>query len=427
MTTVKTETPLKLILFAIAGVWAYGWLPNLLLMLESGRVVDETLSGASGSTSLSHSASATLGFLTVAVLLAALVQSSKNSVINGWYPLILIAPWAVLYLGDIVFRDNGFSFREVAYPLLVLAVYHVRPYASTMCLFLARLAVISACIALAMSITMRAVAFMPLLWNSDNEKAIIGTLILAGPYAHSNQIGTALALALPLIYASYSGLRRNVYMALALVAVLWSASRASIISLLVFVTILLIFVIVRSLKAQMRFLQVAIALAVIVSVALPLVTDDPLAFTRRGLIWQESLRYWSLSPLTGWGPNILNDKNALTWAIGAYPHTSHNIWVTFATMGGVLALVAVAALFLLIVRRASRMYVKGARGPLLFVLLFALIEIAEDPVRALGLGPQSFIVWGGLILVMCKVPVDEVPEQASIDAEAPRKVLSASS
>ncbi len=66
-----------------------------------------------------------------------------------------------------------------------------------------------------------------------------------------------------------------------------------------------------------------------------------------------------------------------------------------------MAVAAVITWFFVSVRVSSRMYGYGERGPLLFLLALMLLEIAEDPIRALHLGPQSYVVWGGLVLILC--------------------------
>lgn len=409
--------PVKLILLAIAGIWMLGWLPNLFIMLESGRVVNESLSKVSRSTDLSHSISAALGLLIGFSLFFAVVGSSRRPAVNGWYPIVLIAPWVALYVGHFVLHEGGFDYREIIYPLFIVAVYFVCPRVPDICRFIARLVILTACVALAMAFTMQSIAFMPAKWN--DEKVMFGDSILAGPYAHSNQIGTSFVLAVPLIYASYTGWRRIIYLALVVATLIWSTSRISLISGVAFIVALVVINVVRSTAVRKRLLQMAIALALFVAVELPIITDDPQAYSNRGNIWQQSLHYWSLSPLTGWGPDIFSEPNFLTRAIGAYPNSAHNIWLTFGTMGGVLGLIAIAAMFGSIVHRSSEMYIKGEARPLFFILVLALMEIAEEPLRGLHLGPQSFIVWGGLILVMCRMQddgtSDQIPEIKSAD------------
>jgi O-antigen ligase len=190
-------------------------------------------------------------------------------------------------------------------------------------------------------------------------------------------------------------------MSLVVVTILWSSSRTSIAVTVAFALVLAAVGAFRSTAVRLRVLQMAIAVCLVVAVALPIVTKDPLAYTRRALIWQHALDYWSRSPIAGWGPDILSERNSLTRAVGGYPIHAHNIWLTVAVMGGVVALISVTALLGLLVYRASRMFLEGEALPFLFLVVLALVGIAEDPVRAFHIASMSYVVWGGLVLAMC--------------------------
>ena len=389
----------RLLLCAIACIWALGWVPNLLLMFEQGRTVNESLSAIRRTTFLSSSSTAAFLIITVLLLVVAIAGRHERPTTSSALPIVLIAPWLTLYIGHIVFREGTFAYRELAYPLLIVAFYYVGPRVSDVTRLLSHLAIITACMAILMSILYSDLAFMPTWWN--NEKAFLFDSILAGPYAHSNQLGTSLALAVPLVWVGFYGWRRAAYTLVIVAAIVWSASRASLAAVAAFLLVAIAISVLSNSVVKRRILQFSIGFALFFAIFLPYMTDDPEAYTRRGLIWQESFEYWSLSPLTGWGPDILSEPNSLTRAIGAFSNTSHNIWLTFATTGGLLTLIGLVALLAAYIFRASRMFSVGETGPLFFILGLSLVEIAEDPVRALHLGPQSYMVWGGLVLMLC--------------------------
>lgn len=398
----SSSTALMLLVGSIVMIWAFGWARSFITTVQFGRYIEENLNAVFRSSPLSAAANDVtillpMGGLAAASLLS--VRSLRGASLG--YLLPPMFPWLFLFPGMSLFRGFDFSFRELLFPLFITAIFLVRPPIKVVCRTIAVLAVITSISAIALAVVSPAFAFMPQSWNVDKE--MLGNSALAGLYGHSNQLGMIMALSLPFVLGAFSGVKRFVYLVLILVVALWSASRTSLLAIAAFAVVSCCVVVLRAGYARNRspFVYVAgIMLAAIMAVLLPLTTTDPAAFTNRGLIWQSSLKFWSESVWIGWGPEVLSRDNDLTLLIGARPNTSHNVWLTFATAGGLIALMCFVVVFVVLVYRSAKLYRAGEVVPLQFMTVLAFLGMAEDPVRALHLGPVSFVVWSGLALAL---------------------------
>ncbi|MCV7185731.1 O-antigen ligase family protein [Mycolicibacterium murale] len=400
----RRRTSILLVTVSVVLIWVKGWAQGFVLTLQFGQFVREDLTTDPRASELASLVSDLTLIAPIVALLLAFVLSIKDlpSAQLG-FAAALISPWIILYPGFLFFEGLEFSARELVYPIFVLAVCVVRPTVDELVSVVAKIGVVTAICAVLLGVFLPSIAYMPASWNAD--KQILGEAILMGMYAHSNQLGTVLALSIPFIVGAYSGVKRNLYLVVVVVASVWSASRSSLLAIAAFCLVGLIIAVFNAGKSRALNAQLyagAVVVACGVAVWLPISTENLDAYTSRGLIWQMSLEYWSKAFWLGWGPEILSTDNELTWMIGARPKTSHNIWLTFATTGGVLAVVAFLIAFGLLTVFAMKAYRLGWSTPMLFALMLALIGIAEDPVRVLHLGPQSFIVWSGFALALCE-------------------------
>ncbi len=392
-----------LILVAIATLWFYGWAGNFVLTLQLGRYDNQALNAAVLTTPLVSAIFQALMYGTILALMAAIVVSLKAANTPPLHLLIaLLGPWVVLYPLFFVVRGIEFARQDTLFPLVVTAIYFVRPAIGQIARLIAALATISASASVAIGLFASSVALMPPSW--DEGKAFIGSSALAGIYGHSNHLGTMLALSVPFIICVYKGAKRNICLAIIVAALIWSASRASLASVAAFCVLALMLGengLPRRRNRNSAFLLAAIFAGISIAIWLPLATADPTAYSNRGRIWQASVEFWSRSPWMGWGADVLRKRSELTLYIDAIPRSSHNVWLTFATAGGLLALIALVIAGATVTLRAVAMYRAGEALPLLFVFMLVLLSIAEDPVGVLHAQPQSFLVWPALAFMFC--------------------------
>lgn len=384
-------------LTAILLMWLHGWLPNLISAAAGGRGVIRGLEAIAPESPL---ASLMYQVLLVGVL-AALVASSLASIpaLAGLRPapyFALLLAWAAIVVLPALTGASALGSSQVLFPLLLLplaagAVTKELLYRALM-LMTVFMAVLSVVMGLSVDI-----AFMPRDWSLDAEKALIGDQILAGPYSHSNLLGVAMVLGLPLVLTQLKGAYRFLSLAFVIVAIVWSASRISLAVTVVILLIALIALVARREKSRLPLLLAAIGAAATM-LLLPLLTTDKTFATGRGRIWIEALRFQGEGPLIGHGPTAFRVDNALTSTLAYYSTTGHNTLVTVYVTGGIIAVAAAAAYFFQVLRFSSRIYPTD-RVPLVFLGALLWACVLEDPIRGLDFGAHSYIVFPMLVFL----------------------------
>lgn len=389
---IATRLGVKLILASVVGLWIYGWLPSLVTLFVAGRGRGDQGLVAAATSPQAESASRALTFLVIALLLGAvLVGIAGIRRVRPEAGLILVALWGVL-----VIAHGELSSAAMVFPLFVAAWFLIEPPADLIYRALAWLGVATAAMSVGMGLV-TPLAFMSSAW-SNADKGILGTQILAGPYGHSNALGLVLALTLPFTILHF---RKSSWQWAAfgvmVVALIWSASRVSLGAAIV--SILVCAVGFRASLRLARFLLMAAAgIAAALMVALPLWVSDPGFLTGRGRIWIISRNFDTGSPI-GLGVDAFRDTNGLTWTLGHITTTGHNVFVTTLLAGGAVG-IALGATWLLLAALRSRRAFPQDRVRLVFLVILLTVGIAEDPVRALLLGPQAFAIYPMLFILV---------------------------
>ena len=208
----------------------------------------------------------------------------------------------------------------------------------------------------------------------EGEKPVSSLGILAGVLSTGNLLGLALAMGLAAVLFVRRAAHRWTMIALVLVAVVWSASRTSLVALAAVGLAALGLVLVRD---KGRFAAWWLAVVAACAIALPFVTRAPTAFTNRGGYWIASLESWRSSPWLGHGADFfkqiaLGDEN-----LGGHAYHAHNQVVHVLVTGGlVLAGIALAVLILLGVR-AVRWARRGFTWPVLVLTALAVTASFE--------------------------------------------------
>jgi O-antigen/teichoic acid export membrane protein/O-antigen ligase len=231
---------------------------------------------------------------------------------------------------------------------------------------------------------------------AGGKSVLLGGL-LAGPYPHANVLGIGLALSLPFVFCAGSRVARAGMLAVVLLAVAWTGSRTAKLAV---AAVLLFHVLFRYTprrwpgRAWLLSAPVAAGLAVVVAV--PLLTRDPDAFTRRGRIWQALLDRWADRPLLGWGLEVF-DRPELEVALGGRFTHGHNVLVHLLVVGGLLAVVLFAGLMALAWRQSLLLARTGQPAPVLFLVALALVSLLE----ASHVSPTlaGYLSWLPLVLI----------------------------
>ncbi|WP_238421088.1 O-antigen ligase [Gordonia sp. 'Campus'] len=332
-------------------------------------------------------------------ILASISDRSQRPAVRLWIPFALVLPWLVIYVLESVILLGEFpKYYEFVWPLMIVTFFLAAPRVDDVCIFLARISVLTALVSIALGIFGK--GSMPYGWHKTDDKAIIGDAALAGPYSHSNILGLAMVLSIPFVLLALRGKERLAGGILVCLALVWSASRISIVAATLVVLILVTVKYARFRRpAQVLTGSWVVAAAAIVIV--PLQTTQDSAFTNRGLIWKVTRFYVPDHPVLGWGAGVFQSPdNEFAAAIGSRAVTAHNMWLTVLAVGGWVAVAAVLIALVTVAVRFRFMYSINSI-PAFFFLAFLLAEIAEDPLRAWRLSPHAFIVWSGLALAVC--------------------------
>lgn len=275
--------------------------------------------------------------------------------------VVALSPWVLIILRDLA---AGSSPQRAAllYPLLLVTVWVLRPR-------LADLSVLAYLVGALAGLAMAMGALAPSLglYRSaagelvQPEKLLVPWGVLVGPVTNGNNLGQLLSLGLPAVllvpvHGRGAGRRRVVAVgvtALALVALLWTASRSSILAA---VGALVTAAVLTLLAPRLRPAAAAAAMIVTTSavVALPLITSGPTTFSNRGQIWALSLASVESSPLVGHGSGYYGEVGRLVNPLPSTAYHGHNEFVQIVVTGGVAFLALIGLLVVVAGVRAIR-------------------------------------------------------------------------
>lgn len=185
-----------------------------------------------------------------------------------------------------------------------------------------------------------------------DEKPVGALGILAGVLPSGNNLGVALALGVPAVLLLRRAWLRWTALATVLLALAWTASRASWIA----AGAALAAALVLHLAGRRRDVVAALALgaAGTANVVLPFVVTDPTAFTNRATYWVAGIDAWREAPFVGHGADYYTVVAREGGALGGYAYQAHNQVVQLLVTGGLVLLVLVAAALVLAALRAVR-------------------------------------------------------------------------
>lgn len=386
----------------IWGVAAWSLLPRLVQSVSAPKVrssvgVDNVSYTPIAAVSVRLTSYALLAL--VLVLVAAQVRRLPRSrfLLLG----LMLLPWAIQIIRDMYLPLHP-SRNDFVYPLVILTVWMIRPRVGT----LRHLGYISIAVAVA-SLLIGVLYPASGIFRSTNgdfiseDKQILPMGILIGIFTQGNNLAQFLVLGGPALVFAKHRLTKVVGWALISFTMVWSASRSGLIAL-VALTMIALVIGVAVHRARMLTSITAMVVVVAAVVVLPLVTDDPTAFTNRGYIWTQSLRLSAGHRTFGMGSNWYSALAKTSGGLGPTVFHAHNEFLQLLVTGGVLLVLAVAVQFCAIAVRALALLSRGSSyGVLQLVTLgvtctteIALVYVDNFMLAAVVVIPIAYIAFG---------------------------------
>lgn len=315
---------------------------------------------------------------------AALVLGCASVVVLGirrlpWarvLPLALVlAAWVVTVV-PLVVADRTPRLTALIVPAVATALWAARPQRGHVEV-LGYLTGTLAAVSIVLGIVVPRTAIFERSELVDGEKPVSSLGILAGVLSTGNLLGLALAMGLASVLFVRRASHRWLMLALVLAAIVWSASRTSLLAVAVVAVAGLLLVLAGD---RRRFAAGWLAAVAVVAIALPLVTRSPSAFTNRGGYWVASLEAWRSSPWIGHGADYFKQIALSDDNLGGHAYHAHNQVAQVLVTGGlVLAIISLAVLVTLGARAVTWAGL-GFSWPALVLTAFAVAASFEVPV-----------------------------------------------
>ncbi len=236
----------------------------------------------------------------------------------------------------------------------------------------------------------------------EGEKAVSPLGILAGVLQTGNLLGLALAMGVASVLYVRRDRHRWAILALVALALVWSASRTSLVAVLALVLAGLGLTLARSPR---RFASVWLPAVALVALVLPFVTRAPTAFTNRGGYWIAAVEAWRERPWFGHGADYFKLLATGEDNLGGHAYHAHNQVMQVLVTGG-LVLSAIALVVVVVLgARAVRWSGVGLAWPTLVLTVFAVVASFEVPV-----GLVDRLVYVPFVLVPLALVAFAAPE-----------------
>jgi hypothetical protein len=393
----------------IVLAWAYGALPSLVGLWQLGRQgngIGTLTVVTSAQARLATALSTVIAFLCFRLIVVH-IRSAPSAGI--WRLSVFLAPWVGIEVIAAIAAGYSSGRQFLLYPVIAVAFWLASPPLRVVST-LGVLAVVTA----AFSLIFALVSPLALVnaGPAGSDKAIIshGPLLLAGPYDASNGLALSLALGSACVVLLRSARIRVLSFALIGAALLWSAGRTSILAGAV---VLAVYSLSRgrSVQTLKRLGMAAVVAGTALVVWTPFHETNPLAFSRRGMIWIASLSLWHHHLWFGAGPEFYERPNDL----GFYALYGHNLVVDTLARGGLVALAGVAIWVVMLLRQSLRLS-SISPFPILFVVAFVYTSWLEVPVAFNNLGILGYVCW--LPLAVIAFTRDERPLEDGLRSPA---------
>lgn len=383
-------------------VWLWTVLPRLIQSVTAPKFRGSVGADLQVDTALTSHASTLLGLSVFALCLVSVLvawhsQSQSEARLRAPTPLwplaVALAPWLFLMMHDLFlgFRPGT---RIFIYPFVMIAMWQLRPSVRSLAV-LGYLTGIAAVLAIALGLLLPDKGLFQSAGGGlvIEEKQFIPIGILVGFLTHGNSLGQFVGLGLPLVATIANTRHRYFFLVVASVAVVWSASRASLAAGVAIILVICVLALLRQERRQVAG-WVAVAGCFLGVGLLPWLVTDPTAFTNRGLVWMRSLQWFSESPFVGLGSRWYSVIGSTSQRLAATVFHGHNESVQLLVTGGVCLLFLVAVMVLAATASACRLAGRGSNIGVLFLVGLGVTSALEIPfvfVDNLGLFPVSVL------------------------------------
>jgi hypothetical protein len=320
----------------IFGIWLRGFLPGAINFLTDSHYSTEGLTQIDRSQASQMTSTATQVFLILCITYIFTLKSTRR--INLFRLLVVFAIVLLNYLPTAV---NGLLTMSQALNfvlLLAVALAILRiSWSRSHFVFFAYLGLFVIVYSLLLGVFLPQLASFPGL-----AKNFLGTFLLAGSFGHANTLGLASLLIVGFFSIIPQSSIRIAALSIATVGLVWSGSRTAFLAAI----LIAFFAVLRQTNLSKRFVTLVTSLIVgFLCVAVPLLTADYEAFTRRGRIWMVSLEEVGHSILLGLGPDWYELQALYATDLGTQASSGHNLFVHVFTTGGVVLVALVLYLF----------------------------------------------------------------------------------
>lgn len=235
-----------------------------------------------------------------------------------------------------------------------------------------------------------------------DEKCLISEEVFTGITTHGNSLGLFVAFCLPILWISWSGRNRLLWVSPAVVLLLLSGSRTALLAVVsCFVMIIVAGIRSENGAATIRrpgILRLGIIVVALVGLVLPAVVGPQFA-TGRGLLWHLAIEQIARMPFIGWGHTAWADLYEQGAFGSAAAYSTHNQLLEVAIISGLVGLALFFVVIITCVVGGSRSSMASA-GLLLFAVL--VVGISERPI-SLSLLDQ--LTWVIVLLVLFRTSV----------------------
>ncbi|MCP2032145.1 O-antigen ligase [Okibacterium sp. HSC-33S16] len=385
----------------IVALWCFAALPSLIDQVQGREVIDVTQSRSlTGLAAYAQVASIGLVLLVCAhIIISKAVRPVPRA--SGWLVVLLLLPWGAAQIAT-AFSSSDFGISTIYFPFVLFALWLANPPLEVI-RTIGWLTVLTAGVSLVLMVIAPLIVTIP---QSAGEyaKALVGDRLLAGPYGHPNTLGVAMALGFPAILYIRKSRTRVIGYAATFAALLLTASRTSLLAVVLGVAVVLLVAVGRgqNVRSQLaRVLAYGLASAALIAVVvIPLTTVAPESWSNRGRIWITSLQYFAVSPVAGNGPDFYGQVAHFMTDFNRLAFHGHNMFINVSTTTGWLGLSAFGLVIAAVLRSSVRAAARGNCFPLMFTAAFAGVSLLEVVTDFRNFGSFAYCAWIPIVLVV---------------------------
>lgn len=396
-------------------LWAWAVLPRIAQTFTAPKVHQSVEQAAAP---YSHIASLLITFTTLLLgaFCAFVIATSLTDLPRTRFgPLAaLLLPWVCVVVRGL-YIPVGVSRSMFVYPLVVISLWLLRPRLRTLAT-LGLLVGLTAVISLATGILAPSRGIFRLATGdfASEDKQVLPWGILVGIFTQGNNLAQFMVLGMPPIAAIRRKGARRFFMAIALFAMIWGASRSCMIAVGM---VVLTYAAVRLCRGASRTVVAGfcVLLGFAAVVALPFLPHQETSFSNRGYIWTQSLRAAHQALTFGLGANWYSKVALTTGALGPTVFHGHNQFVQLLVTGGFVLVAAVAVMLLVLTRSALSLSARGRLWGVLYLVALAgsgLLEVSLVFV-------DNFILAPVVVIPLCYIAFGRFESTTSREPDTP--------